>query len=206
MSPRSRRTLPRSPLASRIQLNIHAEGQKSESQYLTHWNRLYRENAIISIATHEHTTPFELVGSAAAQRRQDLRNTKTGSEFDEYWCIFDVDEHPKLSEALDMAQANHIKIALSSPCLELWFLLHFENQTAYIERHPAQRRLEQILKCKKDLTQEALDHLVDNFAIAKRRAQALAFKHEADGSERPWNPYSDVWKLVDIIMNGTLQS
>jgi hypothetical protein len=108
MSPRSRRTWPRSPLASRIQLKIHAEGEKTESQYLTHWNRLYRENAIISIATHEHTTPFELVKSAAAQRHQDLRNAKTGSEFDQYWCIFDVDEHPKLAEALDMTQANNI--------------------------------------------------------------------------------------------------
>lgn len=206
MSPRSRRALPRSPLADRIQLKIHAEGEKTESQYLTHWNRLYRENAIISVATHEHSTPFELVRSAAAQRRQDLRNAKTGSGFDEYWCIFDVDEHPKLSEALDMAQANHIKIALSSPCLELWFLLHFENQTAYIERHSAQRRSEQILRCKKDLTQEALGLLVEKYSIAKPRAEALAVKHAADGSERPWNPYSDVWKLVDTIMTGTLQS
>ena len=205
MSPRSRRTSPRSPLASRIQLKIHAEGEKTESQYLTHWNRLYRENAIISIATHEHTTPFELVKSAAAQRHQDLWNAKTGSEFDQYWCMFDVDEHPKLPEALDMAQANNIKIALSSPCLELWFLLHFGNQTAYIERHRAQRRSEQYLKCRKDLTQEALDLLVENFAIAKPRAQALAMKHEADGSRQPWNPHRQVWKLVDVIMTVILE-
>ena len=100
MIPRSRRTSPRSPLASRIQLKIHAEGEKTESQYLTHWNRLYRENAIISIATHEHTTPV----------------------------------------------------------------------------------------------------------IAKSRAQALAMKHEGEGSRKPWNPHSNVWKLVDVIMTGTLES
>jgi RloB-like protein len=192
-------------MASRIQLKIHAEGEKTESQYLTRWNRLYRENAIISIATHEHTTPFELVKSAAAQRRQDLRNAGTGSEFDQYWCIFDVDEHPKLPEALNMAQANNIKIALSSPCLELWFLLHFGNQTASIERHPAQKRSEHYLKCSKDLTEAALDLLVENFATAKSRAQALAMKHDADGSRRPWNPHSEVWKLVDVIMTGTLE-
>src|SRR5438045_3266063 len=34
------------------------------------------EKAIVSIATHEHTTPFELVRSAANQRRQDLKDAK----------------------------------------------------------------------------------------------------------------------------------
>lgn len=131
-----------------------------------------------------------------------LRNASTGSGFDQYWCIFDVDDHPKLSEALNMAQANNIQIALSSPCLELWFLLHFGDQTAYIERHPAQKRSEQHLKCSKDLTQAALDLLAENFTVAKSRAQALAMKHDADGSWQPWNPHSEVWKLVDVIITG----
>jgi hypothetical protein len=26
------------------------------------------------------------------------------------------------------------------PCVELWFILHFEDQTAYLERQTAQRR------------------------------------------------------------------
>lgn len=111
-------------------------------------------------------------------------------------------EHPKLLDALDMAQANNIKIALSSPCLELWFLLHFASQTAYIERHPAQKRSEQYLKCSKNLTEAALDLLVENFTVAKSRAQALAMKHDADGSRQPWNLHSQVWKLVDVIITG----
>jgi hypothetical protein len=47
---------------------------------------------------------------------------------------------------------------------------------------------------------------VENFAIAKSRVQALAMKHDADGSRQPWNPHSEVWKLVDVIMTGTLDS
>lgn len=162
MSPRSRRTSPRSPQASRIQLRIFAEGEKTESNYLTHWNRLYREQTVISIAQHSHTTPFELVQAAAAQRREDLREAKKGrgSAFHQYWCIFDVDEHPRLHEALEMARANDIHVALSSPCVELWFLLHFENQTAYIHRHDAQARAKGHLKCGKELTEAALVLLV----------------------------------------------
>jgi hypothetical protein len=98
-----------------------------------------------------------------------------------------------------MAKANEIKIALSSPCVELWFLLHFEAQTAHIHRHDAQRRAKEHLQCGKDLTSTALDRLVENFDQAKTRAQALGAKHDADGSRQPWNPHSELWKLVDVV-------
>ena len=187
-------------------MKIYAEGEKTEANYLTHWTRLYRERAVISIAQHSHTTPFELVQAAAAQRRTDLREAKKGrgSAFDQYWCIFDVDEHPRLREALEMARSNDIHIALSSPCVELWFLLHFENQTAYIHRHDVQVRAKAHLKCGKDLTEAALALLVNQFDEAKSRAGGLAAKHEADGSQLPWNPHSEVWRLVDVIRTGII--
>jgi hypothetical protein len=205
MSSRSRGGSRRSPLASRIQLMVFAEGKKTESIYLTNWNRLYREKAIVNIAAHEHTTPFELAQSAASQRRQDLREARRGrgAAYHQYWCMFDVDDHPKLSEALDMASANSINVALSSPCLELWFLLHFDKQTAYLDRHEAQKRSKEfLLGCDKVLTQAAVDLLVANYDVAKSHAQALAVKHADDGSSKPWNPYSEVWKLVDVIRTG----
>jgi hypothetical protein len=43
---------------------VFSEGKKTESIYVTNWHRLYRDRAIVSIATHEHTTPFELAESA----------------------------------------------------------------------------------------------------------------------------------------------
>jgi hypothetical protein len=156
---------------------------------------------IISHAPHEHTTPFELAKSAASERKRDIREEKRGrgEAFHQYWCIFDVDEHPKIPEALELARMNDINIALSSPCLELWFLIHFGNQTAYIDRREAQRRSKAILGCDKILSQQALDLLVVNYDAAKLRAQELETKHIGDGSSRPWNPYSEIWKLVDVI-------
>jgi hypothetical protein len=191
----------RSSQPNRLQLRIFSEGKKTESIYLTNWHRLYRDRVIISIAAHEHTTPFELAESAASERRSDLREARRGrgAAFHQYWCIFDVDEHPKIPEALDLARANGINIALSSPCLELWFLIHFEDQTAYLDRREAQRRSKEILGCDKVLTQSALDLLVTNYAMAKSRARALEQKHMGDGSSQPWNPNSDAWKLIEVI-------
>src|SRR5260370_13120270 len=186
---------------NRLQLRVFCEGKKTESVYLTNWYRLYRDRVIVSIAMHEHTTPFELAEAAAAQRRKDHREAARGrgAAFDRYWCVFDIDEHPKVVEALDLAHANNINVALSSPCLELWFLIHFEGQTAYIDRKEAQRRSKAILECGKVLTPSALDLLVANYDVAKSRAQALEVKHIGDESPQPWNPYSDIWKLVDVI-------
>jgi len=191
--------------ATRIQLRVFAEGKKTEDMYLTNWSRLYRDHVIVSVAKHEHTTPFELAETAAVQRRNDLKEAKRGrgAAFHQYWCIFDVDEHPKIPEALDLAAANSINVALSSPCIELWFLIHFENQTAYLGRREAQKRSKEILGCDKALSPTALDLLVEKFDTAKARAKSLESKHIGDGSPQPWNPHSTVWKLVDEIVRDT---
>jgi hypothetical protein len=207
MTSRSRNSSRRpSNQANRLQLRVFCEGEKTESVYLTNWHRLYRDRVIVSVAIHEHTTPFELAESAAAQRRIDLREASRGrgAAFNQYWCVFDVDEHPKVTEALDLARANNINVALSSPCLELWFLIHFENQTAYLDRKEAQRRSKVALGCGKALTPAALDLLVANYGIAKSRAQALEAKHMGDETSLPWNPYSDIWKLIDVINAGSV--
>jgi hypothetical protein len=182
-------------------LRVFSEGLKTESIYLTNWYRLHRDRVIITIAPHEHTTPFQLAESAVAERRRDFKEASRGrgSAYDQYWCIFDVDEHPKVPEALELACANNINVALSSPCIELWFLIHFDKQTAYLGRREAQKRSKEILGCDKTLTRQALDRLVENYNAAKSHARALTEKHTGDGSPRPWNPASDIWKLVDEI-------
>lgn len=197
---RSSNNSPASP-ANRTQIIVFSEGEKTETMYLTHWHRIYRERVIVTLSRHEYTTPFEIVTSACSQRSRDLREEKRGrgKAYDQYWCVFDVDEHPRIPEALQLAAANNISVALSSPCIELWFILHFQDQTAHIHRHEAQRESRTALGCGKSLTEGALERLVSNYEKAKERALALAAKHEGDGSARPWNPHSEAWKLIDVI-------
>jgi hypothetical protein len=189
----------------RYQILVFAEGAKTEECYINHWGRRYREHVIVKIAPHRGTAPMTLVERAIAQRRQDLREARRGQKgqgeaYDEYWCIFDVDEHPQLTEAVAQAVSNGIKVALSSPCLEVWFLLHFEPWTANLDRRDAQRRAKAHLSCReKLLPPEALELLEKRYEIAKQHAQVLDQKHYGDGSAQPWNPCSNVWELVDTI-------
>jgi hypothetical protein len=83
--------------------------------------------------------------------------------------------------------------------LELWFILHFEDRTAAMDRHTAQRRSAELLDCEKILTAAATEILYDRHDEARHRAQYLDVKHEGDGSAPRSNPSSDVWRLIDRV-------
>ena len=51
--------------------------------------------------------------------------------YEEVWCVFDKDDHPKRAEAFRLVdeskkKGKNINIAFSSRCIEYYFLLHFE--------------------------------------------------------------------------------
>lgn len=114
--------------------------------------------------------------------------------------MFDIDEHPNVAQAIDKAHANGIRLAVSNPCLELWFILHFEDQTAYLDRHTAQSKSADILSCGKNLTNDAATRLYEGFEDARERALLLDKKHDRDGSNPGANPSSNAWKLIDSIL------
>jgi hypothetical protein len=113
--------------------------------------------------------------------------------------VFDRDHHPNIPQALDKAAANGIGIVLSNPCIELWFVLHFANQTAHIEGDAAQRRSRELLGCDKVLTGPALASLSERYDAAKQRARRLDVKHAGDGSPPRSNPSSNMWELIERI-------
>lgn len=193
-----RRTVAAQP--SRVELLVFAEGEVTEEEYLKHWHRRFRGR--VNVEIHEfHGTPLALVERAAEEKRANERAAKRGRgrAHDEVWCVFDVDVHPHLAEAIEMATRNGINLAISNPCIELWFLLHFIEQTAYIDRRAAQKAAQSHLNCDKCLTDTALELLDEGFELAKGRARRLEEKHRGDGTPAPGNPSSGIWRIVDAI-------
>lgn len=166
-----------SSAAQRRQILVFTEGAKTEPGYLLDVYRRNRERVIVTVSSF-HGAPLSLVRAAVRQRRAhelDQRRGR-GAAYDEYWCMFDVDEHPGIPEALGLARSHEIRIAVSNPCIELWFLLHFIDQTA----------LELLAACHE---------------AARIRAKNLEKKHEGDGSPGQSNPSSSAWRIVDAIRN-----
>jgi len=189
-----------SDAAKRRSILVFAEGSKTEPIYLTHWHRLYRERVIVAVDPF-HGTPLRIVEEAAATRTRDLREARRGrgDAYDEYWCVFDIDEHPRVEEAIKLAADNGINVAVSNPCIELWFLLHFQDQQASIDRAQAQRKVAEMLGCGKVPTTAALGQLAGRYDQAQVRAQKLDEKHRRDGSPTRSNPSSGVWCLIERI-------
>ena len=127
--------MPRDP---RRVIRVLTEGEITEPNYLIKWARLNR--SVRLEITDSGMTPETLVRRAKQYILRNRRLKRSEREFDELWCVFDVDQHPNLSHAINDAQQSGIEVAVSNPCFELWLVLHREEQTAYIERHDVQRR------------------------------------------------------------------
>jgi hypothetical protein len=181
---------------------VFVEGLRTEDLYLTYWRRQYRDRVRVEIDPYRGA-PLQLVERAAEAQRSEAREAKRGRgrPHDQIWCVFDRDEHPNFAAAVTLAGRHGINLAISNPCLELWFILHFEDRTAYLERDAAQHRAEEILGCSKVLSESALSALAERYDEARRRALKLDEKHTGDGSPPGSNPSSGMWRLIDLIRN-----
>lgn len=178
---------------------MFTEGSKTEVGYIHHWARLNRDRVTVAIDRF-HGPPRKLVERAARARRDNMRESRRlGGDPNEYWCICDRDQHSKVDQALKMARDNEIEVVLSTPCIELWFVLHFRDQRAHLETKQAKSESRKVLRCDEALSSEALDELQDRFGEARRRARQLDGWHKANGSPPRSNPSSDVWRLIDRI-------
>jgi RloB-like protein len=176
------------------------EGKVTEEAYLLLWKRRLRERVLVDIPEFRGT-PMSLVEKAVELKKAEEQDERRGRgrKHDEYWCVFDVDTHPYLREAIELAQSQSITPAISNPCIELWFLLHFADQTGYLTGHEAARLIRTQIGPGKGLTTDTLEALGERFRIARERARRLEKKHHSDGTPSPGNPSSGVWRLIDTI-------
>ena len=172
---------------------IVCEGEVTERRYFDELRIL--EKIPIEIKFIAGATPKTLVEWAVREKRA-LRREKD-KIYEEIWVVFDVDTHPFLAEARQQANDNSINIAISNPCFELWALLHFQDQSAYIKcadvRDLCKTYMpgyDKRLPCSK---------LLPLYEEALHRAQVLQKAHEANDKVGA-NPSTGVFDLVRSIL------
>ena len=177
------------------------EGRVTERDYL---KILARQNPQIKIDLAESgMVPLTLVQKARQKAKQSKRaQHRTGTpDFDEIWCVFDVDDHPNVKQALQEARDSHIRTVISNPCFELWLLLHKQDQTAHIDRHDLQKLCQKLsLMDGKRIRPEAIPMLLETIEVARRKAVALDKRHEGNGSEPNSNPSTNAWEIVHAVL------
>lgn len=182
---------------------MFCEGEASEPDYINGLKRLprIRDNTAINIEIDpEQGVPLTLVRLAVARRRD--------TEVDECWCVFDVEwpkHHPNLIQALQLAGDHGVLVAVSNPCFELWLILHFDDQTAFLNTSAAESKSRR-LDGRSGKRIDAARYL-EHRRTASRRAMALAWRHEQNGTTFPDdNPSSSMFALLASIEPGSAEA
>jgi hypothetical protein len=123
------------------------------------------------------------------QRDDNLR-------YEEIWCAFDVDQHPKLPEVCKLAQQHGIELAISNPCFELWIWLHFDDSPGVQSPQSLQCMLRRYLPDYRKHVR--FSDVSQGYHDAVRRAEQL--DHQAQAVGRPGrNPTTGIWRLTENI-------
>lgn len=183
---------------------IVSEGEATEPEYMRAVMKLRKvPSAEIMFVPPPPTSPKEIVTKA----RDLKKEARADDKYDAVWCIFDVEAkvsqaaRPGLAEALQMATANNISVALSNPCFELWILLHTEDCRGSIYSGIVQHRCKSCgLVDGKHISNP--NELLGSYQIACERARALDSMHQLNGTQRieDQNPSTGVYKLVEAIL------
>lgn len=183
---------------------IVCEGEKTELKYFNGFKE--RNSGVEIIPVHsKYTDPISIVNFA------EERIDKWDIDFDEgdgVWCVFDVDENSSsdIKKASDLASAKKIKIALSNPSFEIWFLLHFKDVFSHISRQDVILDLKDYIKgYKKNKDVNPIVFPLTHKAIP--RAEKLNQTHKNNNIpifSAESNPSTQVFELVKFI-NGLIK-
>ncbi len=144
------------------------------------------------------SAPISVVDFAIQRRRA---HQKAGRIVDTTFCVIDADDHESIFKALDKANANGLTVAVSSPCFEIWYLLHFAHGgRAYPKRDVLYRDLRKHLPDYDKGSFKGFDVLWDKMTAAIERAKLLVGLREDD---RLRNPSTEVHVVVEAFIAET---
>lgn len=180
-------------------LVIVCEGEKTERIYFNRYKK-DRPGLSIELPNTSDTDPKNLVKFAISQINRYGLDLKNG---DDIWCVFDCDDNPNTHILSACKNAGkRVKICLSNPSFELWYLLHF----AYTESPLTNPILMEQLKRKitgYKKNEDYFDLLISSREIAIRNAKKINKLHESNGIDlfsTKSNPSTHVYKIVEDIL------
>ncbi|HOC93295.1 MAG TPA: RloB family protein [bacterium] len=183
---------------------ILCEGEKTEPYYFEDIKRAWNLTSmdVRIIGSDECGTAPKGIVEHAKKEFNKLAKGKLEIKKEDVWCVFDRDDHPSFDEAVKMAVDNGFGAAASNPCFELWYLLHFQDQTAHIDRHNVARILkyEWIPGYAKNMKGLFIE-LESRLEAAAQRSVQLREKHAGDGNRETCNPSTGVDRLISRLSN-----
>jgi len=186
-------------------IRIICEGQITEPNY---FRGIIKAKGIrgAEVKKAKDNSPIGIVKKAKEQLQIALK-AKIPKEDIIIWAVFDRDQHANLENAIEMARVNNISVAFSNICFEFWILLHYERCTRpftscdevikYIRKNYDSNYLK-----KNDHYQRLYDKIITAISNNKWLLDThWNFELQKGTPIYNLNPYTDVYKLVNILLN-----
>ncbi len=183
---------------------IVCEGTETEPIYFKKYRTRY-DNLDVIIPNARCTDPKNLVDFCRESIEEYALDLKKG---DVIWCVFDWDNNKQEAIFTAFRMAKNVKLCLSNPSYELWYLLHFVDRFSKLNND----ELKEILKRwipKYDKSKDYFELLENKRESAISRAKRLNEMHEenmTDLKSIDSNPSTQVFKIVEELLSITQHS
>lgn len=186
---------------------IACEGRATETGYFEALRRHLRlPPAVMSVFANKGSSPLTLVRQLVAERdRRAEQGTFDAAGGDVCWVVCDGDEHrladaKSWNAAIALAEQERVRLAISNPSFELWYLLHYQDQFAPLTAAQALAQLKRHLPRYAKASVLFPEPLLPRTAEALRRAKTLDARARAGDAEPFANPSTGVAVLVAALL------
>lgn len=190
---------------------IVCEGTKTEPHYFRDLlDDLSIRPQLVRVAPNDGVSPDRIVAHALVLYEDDALK---GDAFDQVYCVFDRDRHTTFDAAVqrtkDLRAAEKPFVAITStPCFEVWLLLHFRYSDQPF--HPAGRKSvgDQVVSALKTMPgfkkygkgqKGVYGQLKDKLADALTHAERLRRHGAATGSISPATDADELVKAIQAL-------
>jgi hypothetical protein len=189
---------------------IVCEGAETEYRYFRAW-KSQAELATVTIDVRggkgQDMSVVETAMKFRDERKKRFAQAKKQGQsadppFEMVWCVFDregVYQSDNFWRAVERADAEQIRLAISNPCFEYWFLLHFRDRGAFF--HNGQELLQELRQHIPDYAKntDIFDRLYPWTDIALERAERHYTHHPEREHDRYPNPTTTVYQLLESL-------
>lgn len=193
----------------RLCVLIVCEGEKTEPNYFDAFRKKLSLSSVEVeiVGEKSKSAPINVVDFAIrkrTQRENEAPHSTTRLEYDVVWCVIDVEApkpHKTLADAVAKAKKNKVKVALSNPCFEYWYVLHFEKTGRRMTTKEAVDTLRKHYRHYRKNDSQIFDEVFPKTNDAVRRAKEVICEKRCEEDIRKYNSSTHVHLVVEKLQD-----
>ena len=193
---------------------IVTEGSQTEPKYFNHFRTRNTNIDIRVVGSRSSSGETDYMSLIRKAQEYQKKNQLSSSNGDSVWVVADGDvnfnnpnpaeaRNQQLGKARKAAERSDIQIALSNPCFEYWYLLHFRYTTKYLRDYVATKKELTPFLPNYEKADDVYAQLAPLLEQAIQNAKQAETYHCKNNAETPFgievNPFTEVYRLIEEL-------